>query len=620
MSISAFGAINPTALIVPGLYVQIVPPQLLLLNGVPTNVVGLVGSASWGPVNSPTGFGTMAQYAATFGPVIARTFDMGTAAALAVLQGAQAFVGVRVTDGTDAAALNAVSASDSVKSVTVGGVAHVGDVLTLNITPNGGSLVALAFTTPAGPTLQGDALALQALVNGNTTLQAAGITADTPIAGVFNIHYLAAAVPTITGVVTGAGATTTLTIGGASTLSTVQRTYASLWTGSLGNQIVVTESAGSALNTTRVSVTIPGRVPEVFDNIAGAGAVLNANIATAINQGQSGLRGPSQIVKVTAGFGTTSPASLPVSYTLTAGLDGASNIVTANMVGVDTYPRTGMFALRSQGVSVAALVDLTDTASWSTQNAFGLSEGVYMMLTRPASDTISAAVTAKQGAGLDTWNCKVCFGDWILWADQTNGVTRLVSPQGVFCGLFSNNLPSVSSLNKQVFGIVGTQASNTGQNYSNADLQTLAQAGIDVIGNASAISAGNYFAPLIGHNASSNAVINGDNYTRMTNFIATTINAGMGPFVGKLNNPTVQGDAMATLNAFFGGLFAAGLIGTPSGTSLPWSLQLNNAQAALGLLQINVSVSFLPVVEKLLVNIQGGQTVTISRLSTAPNI
>jgi hypothetical protein len=33
-----------------------------------------------------------------------------------------------------------------------------------------------------------------------------------------------------------------------------------------------------------------------------------------------------------------------------------------------------------------------------------------------------------------------------------------------------------------------------------------------------------------------------------------------------------------------------------------------------------VSVSYLPVVEKLLVNVQGGVTVTINRISTAPNI
>ena len=53
MPIVQQGSINTTALVVPDLYVQIVPPQNLLLNGVPTDIVGVVGSASWGPVGQP---------------------------------------------------------------------------------------------------------------------------------------------------------------------------------------------------------------------------------------------------------------------------------------------------------------------------------------------------------------------------------------------------------------------------------------------------------------------------------------------------------------------------------------------------------------------------------------
>ena len=48
MPIVQQGSINTTALVVPDLYVQIVPPQNLVLNGVPTNVVGVVGTASLG--------------------------------------------------------------------------------------------------------------------------------------------------------------------------------------------------------------------------------------------------------------------------------------------------------------------------------------------------------------------------------------------------------------------------------------------------------------------------------------------------------------------------------------------------------------------------------------------
>ena len=46
MPIVQSGSINTTALVVPDLYVQIVPPQTLYLNGVPTNIVGVVGTAA----------------------------------------------------------------------------------------------------------------------------------------------------------------------------------------------------------------------------------------------------------------------------------------------------------------------------------------------------------------------------------------------------------------------------------------------------------------------------------------------------------------------------------------------------------------------------------------------
>ena len=96
MPIVQQGSINTTALVVPDLYVQIVPPQNLVLNGVPTNVVGVVGTASWGPVAQPVIVSTMADYAQAFGPIVARKYDMGTQIATAVQQGAQNFRCVRV--------------------------------------------------------------------------------------------------------------------------------------------------------------------------------------------------------------------------------------------------------------------------------------------------------------------------------------------------------------------------------------------------------------------------------------------------------------------------------------------------------------------------------------------
>ena len=72
MPVSQEGALNTTALIVPDVYVQILSPRNTLINGLPTNILGIVGTAQWGPVNSPTIVGDMAGYAQSIGAVMAR--------------------------------------------------------------------------------------------------------------------------------------------------------------------------------------------------------------------------------------------------------------------------------------------------------------------------------------------------------------------------------------------------------------------------------------------------------------------------------------------------------------------------------------------------------------------
>jgi hypothetical protein len=211
MPIVQQGALNTTALIVPDLYVQIVAPQNLVLNGVPTDLVGVVGSASWGPVGQPTSVGSMAEYAANFGPLIARKYDMGTQIATAVQQGAANFCCVRATDGTDTAAQ-----------------------------------LGVFYTGSSGPLV---------------------LTAR--------------------------------------------------YTGSLGNQIVVTFSAGSAANTWSMAVSLPGTPPELFNNIPGTGEAFYQNLVAAVNNGNGVLRGPSQIV--TAALGNSfsinpTAGSYPFSY------------------------------------------------------------------------------------------------------------------------------------------------------------------------------------------------------------------------------------------------------------------------------------------------------------------
>jgi hypothetical protein len=264
------------------------------------------------------------------------------------------------------------------------------------------------------------------------------------------------------------------------------------------------------------------------------------------------------------------------------------------------------------------LADADDSTQWTLQVAYGLSEGTYMIMTGPSGDTISNAVTVKATAGIDSYAAKLLFGDWVYINDNVNNQVRLISPQGFVAGILGALSPEQSSLNKQLLGIVGTQKSQLNQQYSKAELQSLGQAGIDLIANPA--PGGTYFAARFGHNTSSNAVIHGDNYTRMTNYIAATLNAGMGIYIGKLISPDEMQEAKDTLDSFFFNMWDQKMIGNSVGT-VPWQVVLNSSnnppsRTALGYQQADVKVQYLAINEVFIINVEGGQSVQITRQST----
>lgn len=504
------GAINTTALIVPDLYVQVVRPQNLILNGVPTNVVGVVGTASWGPAGHPVIVSTMADYNAIFGPLIARQHDMGTQVATAVQQGAQDFRCVRVTDGTDTA----------------------------------------AQASPAGSTVA----------------------------------------------------------------------FTAINTGSLGNQIAVSLQPGSRSATWRLLVGLPGSQPELYDNISGNGAAFWINLASAVNAGQGPQRGLSRLITVNAGGATIAPSAFTLSLGSTVpGTDGNTGVGTSQLVGQDGAPRAGLYALRGQGCGIALLADAYDPTSWTTQAAFGLSEGAYMILTGPPGDTIQNAISVVHAAGLDSYAAKLMFGDWLWWSDQTSGSIRLVSPQGFVAGRLANLSPEQSSLNKPMYGVLGSQnfgGPGSGQttSYSVADLSALLSTGIDVICNPQ--PAGNFWGVRGGRNSSSNVTINGDNYTRLTNYIAATLAAGMGLYVGQVISATLLRQIRATLLSFLQNMLNQGMLGSVTG-ALPFSVicdASNNpaSRTGLGYVQADIQVQYQAINEIFLINLEGGQTVSVS--------
>jgi hypothetical protein len=584
------GQVNTNALSVPGLTVQIVPPSWTLLNGVPTNILGIVGTATWGPVNSPAIASGVSDASAQFGPMQARKHDLGTVVAAAASQGGAASLRlVRVTDGTDVAASIALKQPGvGSAAAAAGGTGYaVSDTITL---PGGAVLSVLTATSGVIGTVSVTTPGSYSSIPTNPVAQSS--TSGSGTGATFNLIF-----------------PTGLTLTG-------------FYTGSRGNSLQAVVSTGSNSTTGnptyKLVFAIPGQVPEVFDNIGGTGNGLYVNMAAAVNSGQNGLRGPSQLF--VAGAGSATSATLAQTLTASGGTDGATTITSSILVGVDTVPRTGMYALRSTQTSIGILADLDDSTEWTTQAAFGLSEGVYMIAVSPAGDTITNFATTVASAGVDSYAIKLLFGDWCYINDNVNGVQRLISPQGFIGGLLANQAPNQSSLNKELFGIIGTQTSYANQQYSQAELQALAQARGDVIANP--CPGGSYYGAQFGRNSSSNAVIHGDNYTRMTNYIAATLNGGMGIFVGKGITPTLMREAKATLNAFFTNM-AQSSLAFPDGMINDWQVVLdttNNppSRTDLGYMQADVQVQYQAILEYFIVNLQGGQSVQITRAATQP--
>ncbi len=513
MSVTPLGALNTNALLVPGLYVQVVPPQTII-NGIPTDIVGVVGTASYGPVDVPVVVGSYAEFKQSFGDLVARANDMGTQIAKMAQQGAQNFRCVRVTDGTDTAASSTISL-----------------------------------------------------------------------------------------------------LGGAEMLTLTAR-YTGSW---FGNNVNVVFAPGTRASTVKVSVLVSGfGTVEVFDNIA-LGSM--AAIQAAINAG-TGLQGPSQWLVASGATGAYSASAYPSVGPAAAsawnnGSDGAAGVTSATLVGADTAPRTGMYALRGQGASLMVLADMTDATKWTTVAGFADGEGVYAILETAAGDTPGNAAGEIAASGLDDYGVKICFGDWLDWYDAVNQATRLTGPAAFLAGRLATLAPHQSSLNKKLVGIVGSQKSGlagsavNGQ-WSEADKGAIFAARMDLVANPS--PGGAYWAAGLGHNASSNPGTSGDNYTRMTNFLAFTFDAAMGVYVGQVITPDLFNQVHATFAEFLGNLRDAKMI---QAFSVVVDASNNPpGRTALGYLQADVQVQYLGINEKFIVNLEGGTTVQIASQGT----
>ena len=514
MPVYQYGQLNTQALEAADLYVQIMPPAGISINGIPTNGLGLVGVGSWGPVNAVITAGSMAEVLQGVGNVTNRMHDLATGGQIARQLGVTSMMLVRVTDGTDVAA--SVDLMD---------------------------------------------------------------TAATPVAGIL---------------------------------------LTAKYTGIVGNTITAYIAAGTAANTYKCVITRQGYAPEVFDNVGGTGATFWTNLANAINNGQTGLRGPSSIGTATAQSSTSAPNTTTV-YALIGGTDGATGVTDATLLGADGTTRTGMYALRGSGAQVGTLLDAQTATQWPSQVSFALSEGLYMIDANPPSTSIANSASAVSTNGVDTYGLSVMVGDWCYWFDTANGVTRMLSPATFKACLVAAMGPQRSTLNKPINNIIGTQRTQSGVPYAQSDIAAAAQGRVDLITNP--CPGGAYFGCRTGLNTSSNKETNQDNYTRMTNFLAFTLAMTMGIIVGDTITTTVYTDVEGGIGSFLHGLYDAKpqMIGNPNkpGAKNAYSVTCNSSnntsqQESLGYLVCAVKVRYLNIVRFFLINLEGGGNVTVT--------
>lgn len=615
MSVYLNGSINAAALVVPDTAVVLLNPDVSLVNGQPTNVFGIVGSASWGPVDSPEVAADYAGYAAMFGPIKNRKYDMGTILATAVRQGATNFRCVRVTDGNDLAASVTVQVNClTLTSKYTGSLAN-GDQAVIGAGSRNGtwriSIVRAGARSEVfdniGEGLSGAALwqaMADAINNGAGALRGpSGLVVATVGGGA---AAPVAATHTLSG---GAdGAVETPAVKATAVVQANCLTLVSTVGGLTGNGRTVQLLAGTTLNTWKVVIN----GSETIDNIGLglSGNALWSAIADAIN----GL--PSTFVVAVLGAGVAAPSA--ATHTLTGGLNAVGGLVDADLVGVNASPRTGMYALAGAGCSVAALADTTATTSWAEQVAFGVAEGVYMMLVGASGQSISTAVANRNSVGIDTPWAKVILGDWCLWDDTVNGVQRYVSPQGFMGGQLVNIGPHLPGLNKPLYGIIATQKSFNNITYSAAELQQLGLGCVDVIASPSV--GGAYFSPRFGRNSSSNPILHSDAYPRLTAFIIRTLNSALGIYVGLLQSEDVRAEAEATIATFLTSLWRLGMIGNAQGT-IPFDVRIDDTnnppnRVALGYMQAAIRIQYLSVIEYLIAEVQANQAVTIQSVQT----
>lgn len=625
------GSLNIAALQVDDAYIQIVAPPNFIV-GVATDVIGLVGTASWGPVGIPVHMGSGNDAVQNFGPMsaasITDTHDLATDLFVAFAQSSsQATLegwATRVTDGTDTPSSTtvAVAASATPATATIAGSLTFGDTMQLIATSSAisGSPVTVTYTTKAGDTPTTEAAGLVALINSTAALTSVGVFASN-VAGVITMFWPSTISPTIvwTKNVTG-GATETITIG-ATTAGVGSVTVTSLFTGILGNQALMTIAAGAPANSWNVTLSPPTGLAEIYFGLPTVGFA--QALVNAINLGQNPQRGPSSNFKASIALPAVGTPIAGVAN-FTGGTDGRAGVTTAMMLGnVSLSPPTGLFSLGNliPPVGISWLCGLTDPAAPATQLTFNQGFGATSLCPLVTGLSTAGAVAAVNATAVA--DPSIGFvKDWIYFYDTVNGIRRLIAPSPFVGGMWATRGPQESPGNKPVNLVLGTERNNPQLGnlpYSVGDLGQMEQAGILLITNP--IPRGQVFGCRHGQSSSLVASTKPMEYWRMTMYLARSASNFIGSYVDELQSQQPNDPLRAAFklqsNQFLKLLQGAGQIDnflvtcafSTSPTAQP-GLGLNTpASVAQHYMFALWQVTYLSSVRFFIMSLQGGTTV-----------
>jgi len=618
--------------------------------GPATGMVDIVSGANYGPVDSPQPFTDGPSLISMFGTDTTSQYSL-VRAALTAMPECQSFLGVRVTDGTDVAAVLDLGTNGNYAAgaLTAGGTPAAGNTVSMTVAASSAS-GALSYTSEPYTVLSSDSLddiiaAVIKLFNQTGAVIGSKAFVQPVFPGGSETIGVAALKPgtagnsiVISGTTTGGGATltpgspTALTGGtGGSDVNFLVLT--NKFTGSLPNPgqagatALVTVQSGSMNYQPVLSIAInfPGYQTEVYQNIkayATAGGAYDATTAqaNAIAAINGTLPNQSGSAYWTAVAGSAQiPPTLNTPQAADGGTDGTSGLTPEMLLGDDLeVGPTGLYALNGQvsgaQVMIAGLTDPTivpDMIVWRTR------ENCVVHFSFEQGTTTDAAIGIRQSYGLA--NPGLVLGiDWVRVNDSLSGGTLLSYPSAKIAGIISGVSAYLSPGNQPVFGaqgLLGTERIVNGINsVTQAEAGRRQQNGILYIGRPPRSARG----PLFGlPNGMTSDGVTRILDIRMLCFVTDLLQQIEGQFVdgpidtnpANLGQPTfglIQKAAMALFNAM--------KFGQPqqiSDFSFTLGSQNTSLTAAQGFLIISVNITTLSSAQFILNLLQVGPNVQV---------